>query len=112
MVIRSNILNRKIQSRKGSHSQYNPYWVELKNRPQKWWYFVLVALCFLFPKTQFSITDDRITINFLNKKTSKRNSETSFLLNSNTNHTKQTTKVNDFIDVYANNITKEKTFTP
>ena len=99
MTIHSNLINRKIQSRKGSYSQNSPYWVELKNRPQKWWYFVLISLCFLFPKTQLAIIDDRITINFLNKKTGKKNLETSFLLDSNKNHTNQIRKANDFIDV-------------
>ena len=54
---------------------------------------------FLFPKTQLAIIDDRITINFLNKKTGKKNLETSFLLDSNKNHTNQIRKANDFIDV-------------
>merc|ERR1712023_130141 len=81
------------------YSQNSPYWVELKNKPQKWWYFVLISLCFLFPRTQLAITDDKITINFLNKKTGKKNLETSFLLDSNKNHTNQIRKTNDFIDV-------------
>ena len=103
MTIPSNLINRKIQSRKGSYTQNSPYWIELKNKPQKWWYFALISLCFLFPKTQLTITDDRITINFLNRKTGKKNLETSFFLNSNTNHTSQTKMANDFIDIHPCN---------
>ena len=101
MAIHSNLINRKIQSRKGSYSQNSPYWIELKDKPQKWWYFILISLCFLFPKVQLAINDDRITINFLNKKTEKKNLETSFLLNPNKNHTNQMQKTKDFIDVYS-----------